>query len=329
MSTPGFALALHGGAGTIKKSHFSPAQEKRTRAALRSALELGVGLLTQGADALDVVEAVVRALEDAPMFNAGVGSVYTDTGRHELDVGIMRGSDLAAGAVCGVQHIAHPISLAKAVLLDGRHVLLGGEGAERFAQMQGFNLVSNDYFDHAERHKQWLLAKERAEFGHLETPDADASTSSAATGRTAAAPDKKFGTVGAVACDLHGHLAAATSTGGMTNKRWGRIGDTPIVGAGVYADDRSCAVSATGHGEYFIRACVAHDVAARMRYAGRSLAAAADEVVFQELAGMGGVGGLIAVDKQANIVLPFNSLGMYRAWQKQGEPPQVAIYQKQ
>jgi L-asparaginase / beta-aspartyl-peptidase len=246
-------------------------------------------------------------LEDNPLFNAGRGSVFTLDGRNELDASIMEGRTLKAGAVCGLTRIRNPIELARAVMERSEHVMLAGAGAEEFAASQGIPFVAQSYFHTPERWRQ--LERIRAgEFG--------------LSGHTIS----HVGTVGAVALDTHGHLAAATSTGGMTGKRFQRIGDSPIIGAGTYADDRSCAVSATGHGELFIRAAVAHDVCARMRFGGRSVAEAARQVIFGELASLGGEGGVIAIDAHGEIAMEFNSEGMFRAAKKAGEETQIAIY---
>jgi L-asparaginase / beta-aspartyl-peptidase len=302
-----FGLAVHGGAGTLPRNEMSAEAERGYRSGMEQALAAGYALLEKGASSIEAVAVAVAALEDNPSFNAGIGAVFTLEGRNELDASIMDGRDLKAGAVCGVTQIKNPIELAKAVMEQSEHVMLAGNGAEEFARSVGFDFVPQSYFYTAARWKQL----ERIRGG-------DTSLS--------ALTISHVGTVGAVALDAHGHLAAATSTGGMTGKRYGRIGDSPIIGAGTYADDRSCAVSATGHGEIFIRAAVAHDICARMRFGGRSLTQAVREVVLEELPAMQGEGGVITIDATGEIVMEFNSEGMFRASRKSGEQPFVAIY---
>jgi beta-aspartyl-peptidase (threonine type) len=302
-----FGIIIHGGAGTMPRAEMSGEAERKYRAALSEAIDVGYGVLQDGGTSLDAVTRAVMLLEDNPLFNAGRGSVFTLDGRNELDASIMEGRTLKAGAVCGLTRIRNPIELARAVMERSEHVMLAGAGAEEFAASQGIPFVAQSYFHTPERWRQ--LERIRAgEFG--------------LSGHTIS----HVGTVGAVALDTHGHLAAATSTGGMTGKRFQRIGDSPIIGAGTYADDRSCAVSATGHGELFIRAAVAHDVCARMRFGGRSVAEAARQVIFGELASLGGEGGVIAIDAHGEIAMEFNSEGMFRAAKKAGEETQIAIY---
>jgi beta-aspartyl-peptidase (threonine type) len=302
-----FGIAIHGGAGTLPRADMTAELEQRYREGLAAAIELGATLLAAGGSSLDAVTRAVACLEDNPCFNAGRGAVFTLDGRNELDAAIMDGASLAAGAVCGVGHVKNPVELARAVMEHSDHVMLAGAGAEDFALAQGFALMPRSYFHTPERWRQL----ERIRGGEA---------------GLSALTISHVGTVGAVARDLHGNLAAATSTGGMTGKRYNRIGDTPIIGAGTYADNRSCAVSATGHGEIFIRNAVAHDISARMRYAGQSLADAGRVVVIDELPKMGGEGGLIAVDKDGGIALEFNSEGMFRASQRAGEAAKIAIY---
>lgn len=296
---PRFMLVVHGGAGTIRRESMTPEDEAAYRATLDTAIRAGYDVLAANGRSLDAVEAVVNVLEDSPLFNAGRGAVFTHEGRNEMDAAIMSSRTFGAGAVAGVRHIRHPISLARAVMEKSPHVMLTGEGAEEFARTEGFEMMPEDYFRTERRWRQL----ERALAAEARN---DASTDDPLG-------DRKIGTVGAVALDVHGDLAAATSTGGMTNKRWGRVGDAPVIGAGTYADS-SCAVSATGHGEFFIRNTVASDICARVRYGGVSLEQAANDVVMKRLVAQGGEGGVIALDRQGNFTLPFNSSGMYRGW---------------
>ena len=318
------SLALHGGAGTIPRHSLDAAQEAAYRDALAQALALGYGLLAGGGAALDVVEATVRALEDCPLFNAGRGAVFTHEGTHELDASLMRGTDRAAGAVAGVRGVVNPISLARLVMDHSEHVLLAGSGAEEFGRVHGATFAEPAYFFVEHRHKQWVEARtaNRVQLDHSTPLDEPHKTDLPVAPPTAS----KMGTVGAVARDRHGHLAAATSTGGMTNKRWGRLGDTPLPGAGTWADDRTCAVSCTGHGEFFIRGVVAYDIACLIEYRGLPLAEACRVVLFDKLLPIGGEGGLIAVDAAGHVELAFNSDGMYRAWRTSSGSEGVAIY---
>ncbi|WP_432422212.1 isoaspartyl peptidase/L-asparaginase family protein [Robbsia betulipollinis] len=293
------------------------------RAALRSVLEAGQAILAAGGSALDAVTEAVRLLEECPLFNAGHGAVFNEDGTHELDAAIMDGASLAAGAVAGVTRLRNPVLCARAVLRQGEHVLLAGAGAERFAEAQGCETVPNAFFGTDARRTQWQAAR-AASAGML--LDHDAEKLAAVPAAAPIDPDRKFGTVGAVACDAQGHVAAATSTGGMTNKRVGRIGDSPLIGAGCYADDATCAVSATGSGEHFIRIVAGHALAARIEHTGAPLDAAARDVIDGKLAAIGGRGGLIAVDARGRIAMPFNTEGMYRGHARVGERPVVAIY---
>lgn len=302
------ALALHGGAGTIRRAAMSAERERLYRDGLQQALLRGWEVLTGGGAALDAVEATVCSLEDNRLFNAGRGSVFTHNEKHEMDAAIMSGKDLRAGAVAAVGGIKNPILLARRVMEETPHVLLCGSGAEEFAREAGFEFAPPEYFFEESRYEQLLQARRE------QTVTLDH------------APLKKFGTVGAVARDAQGHLASATSTGGMTNKRFGRVGDTALIGAGTYADDRTCAVSCTGHGEFFIRTVAAYDLACLMKYRGLTLNDACEQVVGQRLHEMGGEGGLIAVDHMGHIALPFNSEGMYRAWVTSGREARIAIY---
>jgi beta-aspartyl-peptidase (threonine type) len=302
-----FGLAIHGGAGTLPRAEMRGEQELNYRAGLGEALEAGYAVLQARGTSLDAVTRAVMVLEDNPLFNAGRGSVFTYDGRNELDAAIMDGHTLRAGAVSGLTHIKNPIDLARAVMEHSEYVMLSGAGAEEFALSRGVALVPQSYFHTPERWRQL----ERVRSG-------DAGLS--------ALTISHVGTVGAVALDVDGRLAAATSTGGMTGKRYSRVGDSPIIGAGTYADDRSCAVSATGHGEIFIRAAVAHDICARLRFGGRSLRDAVREVVLEELPALHGEGGVIAIDPSGEIAMEFNSEGMFRASRKSGEEPRIAIY---
>ena len=312
-----FALVIHGGAGVIEREQLSAEEEAAIRADLDAALDVGHAVLAAGGSALDAVEAAVAALEELPRFNAGKGSVYNAVGRHELDASIMEGHTRRAGAVAGVETIRNPVKLARAVMENSPHVMMISAGAEQFADTQaGIERVANAWFDTDTRRAQLELeqARERA------VTDADTHTGTLR--------GKYFGTVGAVALDSHGNLAAATSTGGMTNKRYGRVGDSPLIGAGTWADER-CAVSGTGWGEFFIRNVVAHDIAARMAYRGDSLAVAADAVIMQRVPDLGGDGGAIAVDRDGNIAMPFSTAGMYRGWIGPDGSRGVAIFAKE
>lgn len=318
-SRPTPVIAIHGGAGTLSRATISAAQQADYRGALAAILQAAQASLADGAGALDVVTEAVRQLEECPLFNAGRGAVYTAEARHELDACVMRGSDLAAGAVAGVRTLRNPVLAARALLEEGGAVMLIGEGAERFAVRQGCETVAPDWFGTPARLQQ------------LRSMQADQASAGAMAldhdGPAAPLDERaKFGTVGAVALDAHGHLAAATSTGGMTNKRPGRVGDSPLIGAGCYANDRTVAVSCTGAGEAFMRALAAHDISALMEYAGLPLQEAARRVVMDKLPPLGGRGGLIAVDAQGGVTLPFNTEGMYRGWARVGQPVRVAIY---
>ncbi|MEX0899619.1 MAG: isoaspartyl peptidase/L-asparaginase [Gammaproteobacteria bacterium] len=305
-----YALAIHGGAGTISRDAMTPEREREYHRALRRALTTGEAILKNGGTSLDAVTATIQVLEDEPLFNAGRGAVFTAEGKNELDAAIMDGATLNAGAIAGVTRIRNPVLLARAVMEHSPHVMLVGAGAEAFAEEQGMGFVDPKWFHTDERWQQ--LEKARA---------AEATKTAHTLPR-----EYRYGTVGAVAVDTHGNLAAATSTGGMTNKRWGRVGDVPVIGAGTYADNATAAISATGHGEYFIRSVVAHEITARMRYARESVATAATNVVMGTLVERGGDGGVIAVDRHGNIAMPFNSTGMYRGYVKPGREPYTAIF---
>lgn len=314
-----FAIAIHGGAGTIEKSRFTPEQEKQYRAKLAEAVETGYRVLAKGGESLDAVTAAINVLENSPYFNAGRGAVYTYDGAHELDASIMDGRDRQAGAVAGVKHIENPINLARLVMEESVHVMLSGQGAEEFAKEQGVPLIENNVFDTENRYKSLLKAKEKLDKAKATSKDYQAA-------HTALPVNYKMGTVGAVALDKNGNLAAGTSTGGMTAKRFGRIGDAPVIGAGTFAENDSCAVSATGHGEYFIRYNVAADICARVKYKNKTIAEAGDEVINGVLKPIGGTGGVIIVDNKGNISLPFNTSGMYRASKSNTQATYVGIF---
>jgi L-asparaginase / beta-aspartyl-peptidase len=303
---PAYALAIHGGAGAMARNAMPAQREKEYRAFLLKVVQHGDSLLASGATALDVVESCVRMMEDCPLFNAGKGAVFNAEGKNELDASIMDGKTLKAGAVAGVTTIKNPVSAARAVMEKSPHVMLSGRGAEEFAGEQGLEIVDPAYFRTETRWKEYLKVRNQAD--------------------SLNALEKKHGTVGCVALDKFGNLAAATSTGGMTFKKYGRIGDSPIIGAGTYADNETCAVSATGHGEYFIRNVVAYDITALMKYKGMGLADAAGFVINKKLREQGGDGGVICVDRQGNIAMPFNTEGMFRGSIVPGGKPKVAIY---
>lgn len=294
---PGPFLVIHGGAGTVTPETVDAEREQEYREKLREVLEAGWAVLERGGPALDAVEATIRLMEDSPLFNAGKGAVFTHEGRNELDSSIMDGSSRDAGAVAGVSHVKNPISLARLVMEDSKHVMLAREGAEEFALERGMELVPSSYFFTERRWRSLERARERA-------------TETSRRGEPAGLP---LGTVGAVALDANGRLAAGTSTGGMTDKRWGRVGDSPIIGAGTWADEE-CAVSATGHGEFFIRNAVAHDICARVRYAGVELSEAARTVILEELVTIDADGGVIVLGSDGGFATPFNTPGMLRGW---------------
>ena len=305
-----YSIAIHGGAGTLLRGQMTPEKEQEYKGALEKALEKGYKFMEDGSPAIGAVEEAVKILEDSPLFNAGKGSVFTADGTHEMDAAIMEGRELKAGAVTLIKGIKNPVSLARDVMEKSGHVFLAGEGALNFARSLGYIFEEESYFFDKFRHEQWLEIKDSDKF------QLDHSS----------AKDSKFGTVGAVACDKEGNVAAATSTGGMTNKRYGRVGDSPVIGAGNYANNSTCAVSCTGSGEYFLKGVVAYDVSALVEYKGLSLEAAANEVVHGRLPKIGGDGGLIAVDASGNVALPFNTEGMYRAYRTSGGLEEIAIY---
>ncbi|MDP9191784.1 MAG: isoaspartyl peptidase/L-asparaginase [Acidobacteriota bacterium] len=306
-------LVIHGGAGTITRAGMTGDAEKQYREALEQSLRIGQAVLVKGGSSMDAVEASIRFMEDSPLFNAGKGAVFTHDGRNELDASVMDGKTKKAGSVAGVTIIRNPITAARAVMERSEHVMMTGRGAELFATKMGLDIVDPSYFWTERRWKslQNELLKEEGQKpkAELSLPD-----------------DRKFGTVGAVAVDRNGNLAAGTSTGGMTNKKFGRVGDAPIIGAGTYADNESCAVSATGHGEFFIRWTVAYDIAALMKYRGLTVRQAGDEVIHKKLAPVKGEGGVIILDSKGNFAMPFNSEGMYRGWIGADGVPHVEIY---
>lgn len=312
-------FAIHGGAGTILKSEMTAEREREYRAKLTEALMTGYGILKKGGGGLDAVEAAIRLMEDSPLFNAGKGAVFTNAGTNELDASIMDGKTLKAGAVASLKRIKNPISLARLVMEKSKHVMMVGDGAESFAKQQGIEFVPQSYFYTESRWKA-LQREKAAEEERNKAPKGKKQEQQ--HGRLL---DHAYGTVGAVALDQAGNLAAGTSTGGMTNKRFGRVGDSPIIGAGTYANNRTCGISATGDGEYFIRLAVAHDLSAMMEYKGLSLQEAADAVI-EKVGKLGGGGGLIAIDKGGHIAISFNTAGMYRGRVGTDEQPLVEIY---
>jgi len=305
-----YTIAIHGGAGTLLKENMTADKEAAYTKALETALDKGVFILANGGSAVDAVAAAVASMEDSPLFNAGKGSVFTAEGTHEMDAAIMDGKDLNAGAVSLITGIKNPVELARDVMEHSEHVFLAGDGAMQFANSRDYKLEDPDYFFDQLRYDQWQEIKGSDNF------QLDHSVKK----------DSKFGTVGAVAMDQDGNIAAATSTGGMTNKKWGRIGDSPMIGAGNYANIQTCAVSCTGSGEYFIRGVVAYEVSALMEFKGLSLKDAANEVIQNRIKKLGGDGGLIAVDTQGNITLPFNTAGMYRAFAGAKIEKTISIY---
>ena len=326
---PSYGLVIHGGAGVITREKLSPELETRYRADLARALDAGHAVLSGGGVALDAVVAAIRVLEDSPLFNAGHGAVLNAEGKCELDASIMDGRALAAGAVAGVSRVRNPITLARAVMERSPHVMFAGTGAERFAeQVGGIELVTNEYFQTERRREELRRAQQK---------EKEQSNRRAALGGPSGPlfatidendsldVERKYGTVGCVALDKNGNLAAGTSTGGMTNKKFGRVGDSPIIGAGTYAANATCAVSATGHGEFFIRVGVARDIAAQMEYKGAPIAEAAAATI-AKVGARGGDGGVIAIDRHGNVALPFNTPGMYRGHRLEGRDAEIAIF---
>ena len=309
-----YVIAIHGGAGTILRSNMTNEIEQKYKMALNESILAGENILLNSGLAIDAVEAAIRSLENNPLFNAGRGSVFSHEGEHEMDASIMNGKDLMAGAVAGVKNVKNPITLAKSVMQHSNHVFMAGQGAEVFAKQLNIEMAPNEYFFEQMRYDQLIQAKsnDRIELDHVDNKFENG--------------EKKFGTVGAVALDVFGNISAGTSTGGMTNKKHGRVGDTPIIGAGTYANNQTCAVSCTGHGEFFIRSVVAYDISCLIEYKGFSLKEACNLVVKDKLVKIGGEGGLIALDARGNIELCFNSEGMYRASKKSNEELYLGIY---
>ncbi len=309
-----YAIAIHGGAGTILRTNMTNEIEKKYKTALNDSILAGENILLNSGLAIDAVEASIRSLENNPLFNAGRGSVFSHEGEHEMDASIMNGKDLMAGAVAGVKNVKNPITLAKSVMQHSNHVFMAGQGAEVFAKQLNIEMAPKEYFFEQMRYDQLIQAKsnDRIELDHVDNKFENG--------------EKKFGTVGAVALDVFGNISAGTSTGGMTNKKHGRVGDTPIIGAGTYANNQTCAVSCTGHGEFFIRSVVAYDISCLIEYKGFSLKEACNLVVKDKLVKIGGEGGLIALDAKGNIELCFNSEGMYRASKKSDEEVYLGIY---
>lgn len=296
-------LAIHGGAGTILKKNMSPEKEKAYHEKLKEALRTGYEILKKGGSSLDAVEAAVVVMENSPLFNAGKGSVFNADGKNEMDAAIMDGSNLKAGTIAGVHVIKNPVKAARAVMEKSQHVMMIGDGAEKFAKENGIEIVEPSYFFDEYRYQQYLKAKEKDK---IQLNHSDSSKTKTKT--------DKHGTVGAVALDNNGNLAAATSTGGMTNKKYGRVGDAPIIGAGTYANNNTCAVSCTGHGEFFIRAVVAYDISSLVELKGLPLKQASETVIMEKMVKMGGEGGAISLDKNGNCSMPFNTEGMYRGY---------------
>ncbi|MDH5397209.1 MAG: isoaspartyl peptidase/L-asparaginase [Cyclobacteriaceae bacterium] len=304
-------LVIHGGAGTILRKNMTPERDAEYREKLTEALNTGYAVLEKGGTSLDAVIAAIQVMEASPLFNAGKGAVFTNEGKNELDASIMDGNTGKAGAVAGVTTVKSPIQAARSVMDSSPHVMMAGTGAEKFAKEQGLEMVDPDYFHTDRRFEQLQKIRESED---------------KRTGYLFEWPDRKFGTVGAVALDKDGNIAAGTSTGGMTNKRYGRIGDAPIIGAGTYADNATCGVSATGHGEFFIRNVVAYDIAALMKYTGITLNDAAEEVINKKLVEIGGGGGIVSLDRQGNVAMKFNTEGMYRGFINESGKPNTFIY---
>lgn len=324
IDTENFGLVIHGGAGTILKENMSDSLEGAYKEKLEEAIRAGHSILEKGGTSMEAVTAAINIMEDSPLFNAGKGAVFTNQGTNELDASVMDGKTLNAGAVSGVTTIKNPIDLAVAVMNKSEHVMLSGNGAEQFAQEQGIQQVAPSYFYTERRFNSLQRAKKREEI----ELDHDGDVKKTAFVNDPFIKDTKFGTVGCAALDTYGNLAAGTSTGGMTNKKYNRIGDAPIIGAGTYANNATCAVSSTGWGEYFIRAMVAHDISALMEYKGLSLQEAAAEVIQKKLKNLGGTGGIVAIDNKGEIALEFNTAGMYRAHMNKDGDITIKIYKE-
>jgi len=316
-----FAIVIHGGAGTILKKNMTPELHKAYYDKLTEALNAGYEILEKGSSASDVVVAAIKVMEDSPLFNAGKGAVFTNKGANEMDASIMEGKTLNAGAIAGVGVIKNPIEAARLVMDKSQHVMLSGKGAEDYAKLNGLEIVNPKYFFNQKRFDQLQKIKktEKIQLDHAEDDEDYLIDPNQLK-------DSKFGTVGAVALDKNGNITAATSTGGLTNKKYGRIGDSPIIGAGTYANNNTCGVSCTGHGEYFIRKVVAYDIAALMEYKGMTLIEAANYMIYEKMTVFGGSGGLIALDKKGNIAMPFNTQGMYRGYKKSSGETVVKIF---
>ena len=318
--TPNFGIVIHGGAGTITRENMSDSMELAYKAKLEEAIRVGHEILANGGTAVEAVQRTINVMEDSPLFNAGKGAVFTNEGRNEMDASIMDGESLNAGAVAGVTVVKNPINLAYVVMENSEHVMLSGEGAEAFAKKQGLEIVDPQYFYTENRYKslERIRNSEKTELDH------DNKTAF----HDPFIKDSKFGTVGCAALDKHGNLAAGTSTGGMTNKKWNRIGDAPIIGAGTYANNKTCAVSSTGWGEFFIRGVVAYDISALMEYKGLSLQEAARVVIQEKIPALGGDGGIVAIDHEGNVAMEFNTAGMYRATMNSKGELEIGIYEK-
>lgn len=321
-----WTLVIHGGAGVIERGRMSPQQETSYRAALNAALDRGSAVLSRGGSSLDAIEAVITGLEDDPQFNAGRGAVFTAAGRNELDAAIMDGATMNAGSVAGVTTVRHPISLARAVMTRSPHVMMVGQGAEQFAREQGLEIVPPSFFFTERRWNDLIRTLNERHEPIPSRPEGVPPAPAPAPTALIEDPTHRFGTVGVVAVDQAGNVAAGTSTGGTSGKRWGRVGDTPIIGAGTYASNQSCAVSATGTGEFFIRLTVAREICALVQYRGMSLQAAADEVIQRRLTAIHGDGGVIAVAPDGQAAWSFNTPGMYRARASSAGDRRVAIY---
>ncbi len=316
-SVANFGIVIHGGAGTILKENMSDSLEQAYKTKLEEAIRTGHEILANGGTALEAVQRTINIMEDSPLFNSAKGAVFTNEGKNELDASIMDGETMNAGAVAGVTNVKNPINLAYEVMVNSEHVMLSGKGAEQFAKEQGLEIVDPEYFYTENRYRSMERAREREKKKSNKTAFYDPFIK-----------DEKFGTVGCAALDKNGNLAAGTSTGGMTNKKYNRIGDAPIIGAGTYANNKTCAVSSTGWGEFFIRGVVAYDISAMMEYKGVSLEEAAREVIQKKVPDMGGNGGIIAIDHEGNVAMEFNTSGMYRAAMNKNSELTIGLYKE-